>query len=402
MKPAPLIEVEFTITTDVPVDVSVSDCVVEVFTVTLPKFRLAALTVNCGFAATAVPFKTTVAILPLVELLLIVSCPVTAPAEVGKNCTCSVTDWLGFSVTGKLPATIAKPAPVIDVEFTVTGEVPVDVSVNTCVVAEFTATLPKLRFDELTVNCGFALIAPVPLRDTRAVPPVVEVLLIVSCPDADPAEVGWNCTCSVITWLGFNVSGNPPPGMEKPAPVIEAELTITGEVPVDVSVNTCVVVEFTVTLPKLRFDVLTVNCGSAGGAEAAAVPVPLRATTAVPPPLVELLLMAICPTAAPATAGWNCTCSVTVCVGFNVNGRLTFKKEKPAPVIDAELTVTGEVPVDVSINICVVAALTVTLPKLRFEVLTNKFSLSPDPHPEVANARQNATAKTKAAHQQLH
>ena len=30
------------------VDVSVSDCVVAVFTVTLPKFRFAALTVNCG------------------------------------------------------------------------------------------------------------------------------------------------------------------------------------------------------------------------------------------------------------------------------------------------------------------------------------------------------------------
>jgi hypothetical protein len=44
--------------------------------------------------------------------------------------------------------------------------------------------------------------------------------------------------------------------------VIAAEFTVTGDVPVDVSVNDCVVAEFTVTLPKVRFDVLTVNCGA--------------------------------------------------------------------------------------------------------------------------------------------
>jgi hypothetical protein len=51
--------------------------------------------------------------------------------------------------------TIVKPAPVIAAEFTVTGDVPVDVSVNVCVVVVFTVTLPKLRLVALTVNCGF-------------------------------------------------------------------------------------------------------------------------------------------------------------------------------------------------------------------------------------------------------
>jgi hypothetical protein len=37
---------EFTVTGAVPVDVNVNDCVVDVFTVTFPKLRLAALTVN--------------------------------------------------------------------------------------------------------------------------------------------------------------------------------------------------------------------------------------------------------------------------------------------------------------------------------------------------------------------
>ena len=40
--------------------------------------------------------------------------------------------------------------------------------------------------------------------------------------------------------------------MEKPAPVIAAELTVTAEVPVEVRVKAWVVAVFTVTLPKLR------------------------------------------------------------------------------------------------------------------------------------------------------
>lgn len=43
-----MIAAEFTVTGEVPVDVSVRDCVVAVFNVTLPKLRLAALTVSCG------------------------------------------------------------------------------------------------------------------------------------------------------------------------------------------------------------------------------------------------------------------------------------------------------------------------------------------------------------------
>jgi hypothetical protein len=83
---------------------------------------------------------------------------------------------------------------VIAAEFTVTGDVPVDVSVNVCVVAVFTVTLPKLRLPALTVNCGLGADMLVPLRATTAVEPVEESLLIVSCPLAVPVVVGWNCT----------------------------------------------------------------------------------------------------------------------------------------------------------------------------------------------------------------
>jgi hypothetical protein len=134
--------------------VSVTDRVVEEFTVTLPKLRLVVLTVNCAFAVIPVPLNATTAVLPLGELLLIVSCPEAAPVAVGRNCTCRVTDWLGLSVTGKLPATRVKAAPAIEAEFTVTAELPDEVSVTEAAAAEFTVTLPNLRVEALNVNCG--------------------------------------------------------------------------------------------------------------------------------------------------------------------------------------------------------------------------------------------------------
>ena len=85
MKPAPVIAAEFTVTAEVPEEVSVTDSVLAVFTVKLPKLRLEALIVNCGFAAVPVPLRATAAVPPVVELLLMLSCPVTAPVAVGAN-----------------------------------------------------------------------------------------------------------------------------------------------------------------------------------------------------------------------------------------------------------------------------------------------------------------------------
>ena len=154
VKPAPVIEAALMVTGEVPDEVSVTDRVVEVFTVTLPKLRLGALTVNCGLAATVpVPVRATTVVLPPIELLLIVSCPVAAPATVGRNCSCKVIDWFGLNVTGKFPDTRVKPAPATEAEFTVTVELPDDTSVTEPVAEEFTVTLPKLRAEALSVNC---------------------------------------------------------------------------------------------------------------------------------------------------------------------------------------------------------------------------------------------------------
>ena len=104
---APVMAAEFTVTGEAPEDLSVTDCVAEELTLTLPKLRVEALRVNCGLAAAVpVPLNVTVAVLPLVELLLMVSFPEAAAAAVGRNFSCKVTDWFGDSVTGTLPATM--------------------------------------------------------------------------------------------------------------------------------------------------------------------------------------------------------------------------------------------------------------------------------------------------------
>ena len=98
------------------------------------------------------PLRATTVVEPVDESLLIVICPLAAPVAVGRYCTCNVIDCVGFRVTGKLPPTIVKPAPVMAAELTVTGAVPVEVSVNDWVVAVFIVTLPKLKVAALTVN----------------------------------------------------------------------------------------------------------------------------------------------------------------------------------------------------------------------------------------------------------
>jgi hypothetical protein len=164
--------------------------------------------------------------------------------------------------------------------------VPDEVSVRDREVAVFTMILPKAIVVALAVNTGFGAAVAVPPKFTTAVPPVDELLMIVSWPLADPVDVGRNCTCNVIDCVGFNVAGRLPPTIVNPPPVIVTELTVTGEVPVDVNVSDWVVAVFTVTLPKLKLAALTVNCELG-----AAVLVPLSSICAVEPVEESLLIV---------------------------------------------------------------------------------------------------------------
>ena len=144
---------------------------------------------------------------------------------------------------------------------------------------------------------------PLPVRVTTLTLPVVELLVKVSEPDAAPAVAGLNRTWIVMATVGFRVTGKVAPENENPAPVMDAPLTITGELPVELRVTGKVRGVPTGSSPKLRLVVLKVRTGFA-------TPVPLRATEVVVP-LEELLEMEIAPLAAPVTVGSKLTCKVT-------------------------------------------------------------------------------------------
>ena len=279
LKPVPLIAAAVTFTGDVPVDVNITDCVPVEPTATFPKFTLPGLTVNCGVvAAVPVPLKLTAVVPPLDELLLTFNLPVAAPAAVGLNCTLNVTVCFGLSVTGRLAPERLNPPPLIVAAVIFTGDVPVDVSVTVCVPVEPTATFPKLTAPGLTASCGVVAAVPVPLKVTAVVAPEDELLLTTNLPVAAPAAVGLNCTFRVTACFEFSVNGKLAPLNVKPLPLIDAAVTFTGPVPVDISVTAWDPVEPTATFPKLRLPGLTANWA----VSAAPVPVPFKLTVAVP------------------------------------------------------------------------------------------------------------------------
>jgi hypothetical protein len=70
VKPVPLSVPELIVTGPVPVEVSVTGRLEDVFNVTLPNAKLAELTVNCGLnTAVPVPLRLTTAVLLVDELL---------------------------------------------------------------------------------------------------------------------------------------------------------------------------------------------------------------------------------------------------------------------------------------------------------------------------------------------
>jgi hypothetical protein len=264
-------------------------------------------------AAVAVPLRLTSAVLPEVELLVMVSCPVDVPAATGVKTTVSFTAMVGLRVTGNVRPEIVNPEPVMLALLTVTGALPVDVKVRTWVADDSITILPKSRLVALIVSTGFETLTPVPLRDTVAVAFEDESLVTTKLPIAAPATVGVKVICKFKAWPGSSLRGTVIAAVENPEPLTDTPLRVTGPVPVDLSEMASVAVLFTVTLPKLRLVALTVSCGTG-----AATPVPLRLTVAG----LALLLMVRVPAEAPAVLGSNVTCNVREDPGFSDTGNV--------------------------------------------------------------------------------
>ena len=79
---------------------------------------------------TPVPVRLIKVEVPLVELLVKVNEPESAPAAVGSNCTVSVAVEFGLIVSGKVAPETVKPAPATVAALTVTAEEPVEDSVR--------------------------------------------------------------------------------------------------------------------------------------------------------------------------------------------------------------------------------------------------------------------------------
>lgn len=268
VKPVPLMVDELIVTAAVPVEVNVIGSVADEPSLTVPKLRLPVLSASVEVVAEVpVPLNGTVSVVCLAALLVMVSVPAAAFADVGANVTFRVAVCFGLIVIGRVPEATLNPVPLMAAALMVNVAVPVEVIVTGNVAFDPTATLPKLSLVKLISSWEIVVTAPVVLRLTVAVAFVEELLLMVNVPFARPNVSGEDLTSSVAVCFGLRVSGNFAPETVKPMPLIVAELTVTAAVPVEVSVTGSVVAPPTITLPKLRLVGLTESVAVAASAE---------------------------------------------------------------------------------------------------------------------------------------
>ena len=182
-KPAPVTVPAFTVTATVPEDVKVTDFVTAVFSATLPNDRAVALTLSVGVAAFSCSEKP-IDVLPVLAVML-ADCAVVTDDTVALNA--ALVDAAGtVTEEGTLTALLLLERLTATPPL---GADPVNVTVH--------ASVPAPVIDELLQDTALtvgAVDAPVPLKLTEAVGLVDEVLVMVSCPDNEPAVVGSNCT----------------------------------------------------------------------------------------------------------------------------------------------------------------------------------------------------------------
>jgi hypothetical protein len=139
---------------------------------------------------------------------------------------------------------------------------------------------------------------PVPLRDTVKVGFGGELLLTINWPVYDPVAPGSNRTFSVSDCPGLNVAGSVAPETEKPLPLTLAEFTVTGAVPVELSITGCDTAVFTSTLPNPSDVPLTLK-------DAAPVEGEMVMLNVVDTPPATAVIVATCVVATLATVAVN-------------------------------------------------------------------------------------------------
>ena len=300
-------------------------------------------------AGVPVPLKSIVVDVPVDESLLRTTVPVAAPDAVGSNCTASVAVLFGLIVRGKDSPEIENPAPVTVAPLTVTAAVPVEVNVMVCALARLTATVPKETLAALNASVG-TVVPSASAKDLWRLPALAVIVTVCGVavavavrlklaffwPDATVTDAG---TVTAVLLLAILTA----------IPLLSAEV-------------------FNVTVQVSEPDPLIEPVAQANPLTIG-MPLPDRPTLRAAPS-EELLASDNCPLSLPAPVGSNCTLRSAVCPGLSVIGKLAPGAEYPVPESVASLTVTGAVPVDESVKVCVADELTSTLPKSIVPVLT--------------------------------
>lgn len=282
-KPAPLTPMELTVTAVVPLEVSVTVCVVGVLITTEPNGMLVAFALRAeaaAFSCSATVFE----MLPVLAVRLAV-CVVlteeTAALKLAPVAVAGIVTDAGTTTALLLLARATVTPPV--------GAEPVSVTLQESLNAPVIDSL--LQLTELTVG---VVVLPVPLSATET---DGALLWIESCPVTELDVVGLNWIDNTAAWPGLRVAGKLMPLTENPVPEMASELIVTGAVPVDVTVTDFETAVPTETFPNERELALSVSAGVEF-----VPPVPLRAIERAGA-LLEMI--EICPVTAPAVVGLN-------------------------------------------------------------------------------------------------
>jgi hypothetical protein len=203
------------VTAAVPLSVKITDCAVAaVFTATLPKATLAALTVRVGTDAFNSTAKLSVT-LPAVAVRLTEAAELTEDTVAVKVALAAPAG--AVTVAGTVIAPLLLPRLMVTPPL---GAAAFRVTVQTSVPEPVIVPLPQLNPLSTGTRTPLTTGTAVPLRPTTAVGLVEELLVMVSCPEAAPETAGLNCTLKAYVPPAATVAGSSPwPLTTKDCPV---------------------------------------------------------------------------------------------------------------------------------------------------------------------------------------
>ena len=325
LKPAPL-----TLTLDIsmlefPVFVNVEPKDLLLPELTVPKFKLAGLTLSEVFAAEPVPVTpiTSGEGTPFVTNVIE---PLIAEVELGANTALNVALEFGAIVVDidspvrLIPVPLAANCEKVNVAF------PLFLSVIGCEFVFPTTTFPKLTLDALadTNACK-----PIPLNEIAG-DELAVLLPMERAPVTAPGPVGANLTATSIVSPGPRFADAESPLTVKAAPEIVAGLRVTLAVPLFVRVTFSVSDWPTGTFEKFSDPGETFSPGRA--------PVPRNEILSAGPG--PSLLKVIAPEVAPNDDGVNCNCKFILSPAATAPDGIPPKSSKPWPVIAAREMLT--------------------------------------------------------------